>query len=316
MNIYKQIFKVIKKYDTIVIARHIGADPDALGSQFALKEIILKTFPNKKVYAVGNPASRFKFFGNNEKIDNIDTTKGLLIVLDTPDIKRIDGVSLNNFEYVIKIDHHPIIDKYANIELIDEDSCSTSQLILEFIFNNKIEINKEIGEKLYLGIVGDTDRFLHDYTSSKTFSLVTRLLEETNIDFTSLYKVLYQRPISEIRFEGYIYQNLILTENGVAYIKITDRKLKEFGVDSAAAGNMINDLKFVNEIIVWVFLTEDIKSNLIRANIRSVGPYINDVATKFGGGGHKYASGVKLKTWDDSDKLINELDQLVKIYKN
>lgn len=316
MNIYKQIFKVIKKYDTIVIARHIGADPDALGSQFALKEIILKTFPNKKVYAVGNPASRFKFFGNNEKIDNIDTTKGLLIVLDTPDIKRIDGVSLNNFEYVIKMDHHPIIDKYANIELIDEDSCSTSQLILEFIFNNKFEINKEIGEKLYLGIVGDTDRFLHDYTSSKTFSLVTRLLEETNIDFTSLYKVLYQRPISEIRFEGYIYQNLILTENGVAYIKIIDRKLKEFGVDSAAAGNMINDLKFVNEIIVWVFLTEDIKSNLIRANIRSVGPYINDVATKFGGGGHKYASGVKLKTWDDSDKLINELDELVKNYKN
>lgn len=316
MNIYKQIFKVIKKYDTIVIARHIGADPDALGSQFALKEIILKTFPNKKVYAVGNPASRFRFFGNNEKIDNIDTTKGLLIVLDTPDIKRIDGVSLNNFEYVIKIDHHPMIDKFANIELIDENSCSTSQLILEFVFNNKIEINKEIGEKLYLGIVGDTDRFLHDYTSPKTFSLVTRLLEETNIDFTSLYKVLYQRPISEIRFEGYIYQNLTLTENGVAYIKITDRKLKEFGVDSAAAGNMINDLKFVNEIVVWVFLTEDIKSNLIRANIRSVGPYINDVAAKFGGGGHKYASGVKLKTWDDSDKLINELDNLVKNYKS
>ena len=157
-----------------------------------------------------------------------------------------------------------------------------------FIFNNKIEINKEIGEKLYLGIVGDTDRFLHDYTSSKTFSLVTRLFEDTNIDFTSLYKVLYQRPISEIRFEGYIYQNLILTENGVAYIKIIDRKLKEFGVDSAAAGNMINDLKFVNEIIVWLFLTEDIKSNLIRANIRSVGPYINDVATKFDGGGHRY----------------------------
>lgn len=316
MNIYKQIFKIIKKYNTIVIARHIGADPDALGSQFALKDIILKLFPEKKVYAVGNPASRFKFFGNNEKLDNIDTTKGLLIVLDTPDIKRIDGVSLDNFEYVIKIDHHPIIDKYANIELIDDTACSTSQLILEFVFNNKIEINKEIGEKLYLGIVGDTDRFLHDYTSTKTFYLVNKLLEETKIDFTSLYKFLYQRPISEIRFEGYIYQNLTLTENGVAYIKITDKKLKEFGVDSAAAGNMINNLKFVNEIIVWVFLTEDIKSNLIRANIRSVGPYINEIATKFGGGGHKYASGVKLKTWEDSDKLINELDELVKNYRS
>ena len=314
-NIYKQIYKEIKKYDTVVIARHIGADPDALGSQFALKDIILSLFPDKKVYAVGNPASRFKFFGSNEKIDDVNTTKGLCIVLDTPDIKRIDGANLNNFESVIKIDHHPFIEKYGNIEYIDDEACSTSQLILEFAFSNKITLNKEVGEKLYLGIVGDTDRFLHDYTTPRTFELVTRLLEETKIDFTSLYKTLYQRPIAEVRFEGYIYQNLTLTENGVAYIKLTDKIMKEYGVDSAAAGNMINDLKFVNEILVWIFLSEDIKSNLIRANIRSVGPYVNDTATTFGGGGHKYASGAKLKTWEDADKLVNSLDELAKNYK-
>lgn len=316
MNIYKQIYKQIKKYDIIVIARHIGADPDALGAQFALKNIIINLFPNKKVYAVGNPASRFKFFGNNDKIDDINTSKALLIVLDTPDIKRIDGANIENFEYVIKIDHHPFIEKYANIELIDDAACSTSQMILEFVFTNKIILNKEIGEKLYLGIVGDTDRFLHDYTSPKTFELVTRLLNETEIDFTALYKILYQRPLVEVRFEGYIYQNLNITENGVAYIKITDKTMKEYGVDSAAAGNMINDLKFVTEIIVWVFLSEDIKSNLIRANIRSVGPYVNDIATKFNGGGHKYASGAKLKTWEEADNLIEALDNLTKEYKN
>lgn len=315
-NVYKQIYKEIKKYDTIVIARHIGADPDALGAQFALKDIILSLFPNKKVYAVGNPASRFRFFGSNDKIDDVNTTKGLCIVLDTPDIKRIDGANINNFESVIKIDHHPFIEKYGNIEYIDDEACSTSQLILEFAFNNKINLSKEVGEKLYLGIVGDTDRFLHDYTTPRTFELVTRLLEETNIDFTSLYKTLYQRPMAEVRFEGYIYQNLSLTENGVAYIKLTDKVMKEYGVDSAAAGNMINDLKFVNEILVWVFLSEDIKSNLIRANIRSVGPHVNDTATTFGGGGHKYASGAKLKTWEDADKLVNALDELAKNYKN
>ena len=314
-NIYKQIYKEIKKYDTIVIARHIGADPDALGAQFALKDIILNLFPNKKVYAVGNPASRFKFFGSNDKIEDVNTTKGLCIVLDTPDIKRIDGANINNFESVIKIDHHPFIEKYGNIEYIDDEACSTSQLILEFAFSNKINLSKEVGEKLYLGIVGDTDRFLHDYTTPKTFDLVTKLLEETKIDFTSLYKLLYHRPMSEVRFEGYIYQNLTLTDNGVAYIKLTDKVMKEYGVDSAAAGNMINDLKFVDEIIVWVFLSEDVKSNLIRANIRSVGPYVNDTATMFGGGGHKYASGAKLKSWDDGDNLINALDLLVKDYK-
>ena len=315
MNIYKQIYKKIKEYNIIVIARHIGADPDALGSQFALKSIILNLFPDKKVYAVGNPASRFKFFGSQDKIDDINTNKALCIVLDTPDIKRIDGANINNFEYVIKIDHHPIIDKYANIDVIDDNACSSSQLILEFANANKIKIDKESAEKLFLGIVGDTDRFLHDYTSPTTFRLVTKLLNDTNIDFTKLYSYLYQRPITEVRFEGYIYQNLTLTDNGVAYIKLTDKLMKEYGVDSAAAGNMINDLKFVNEIIVWVFLSEDVKSSLIRANIRSVGPYINDVATKYGGGGHKYASGVKLKSWNDADNLINDLDDITKKYK-
>lgn len=315
MNTYKEILKQIKKYDTIVIARHIGADPDALGSQFGLKSIILNLFPNKKVYAVGNPASRFKFFGILDKLDDIDISNALLIVLDTPDIKRIDGVNISDFKYIIKIDHHPIIDKYANIEYIDDDACSTCQLILEFVFENKIKLNKDIGEKLYLGIVGDTDRFLHDYTSNKTFELVSRLLKETNIDFTSLYKYLYQRPLAEVKFEGYIYNNLTLTDNGVAYIKITDKTMKEYGVDSAAAGNMINDLKFVNEIIIWIFLSEDIKSNLIRANIRSVGPYINEVASNYGGGGHKYASGAKLKTWEEADNLIKDYDNLLKGYK-
>ena len=315
MNIYKQIYKKIKEYNIIVIARHIGADPDALGSQFALKSIILNLFPDKKVYAVGNPASRFKFFGSQDKIDDVNTNKALCIVLDTPDIKRIDGANINNFEYVIKIDHHPIIDKYANIEVIDDNACSSSQLILEFANANKIKIDKESAEKLFLGIVGDTDRFLHDYTSPTTFRLVTKLLNDTNIDFTKLYSYLYQRPITDVRFEGYIYQNLTLTDNGVAYIKLTDKLMKEYGVDSASAGNMINDLKFVNEIIVWVFLSEDVKSGLIRANIRSVGPYINDIATKYGGGGHKYASGVKLKSWNDADNLINDLDDITKKYK-
>ncbi len=315
MNNYKQVYKIIKKFEIIVIARHIGADPDALGAQFALKNIISRLFPNKKVLAVGNPASRFKFFGNSDKIEEHDVSKALCIVLDTPDIKRIDGVNINNFKYVIKIDHHPFIEKFGDIEIIDDEACSTSQLILEFAFTNKIILAKEEGERLYLGIVGDTDRFLHDYTTPKTFELVSKLLDMTKINFTSLYKILYQRPMAEIRFQGYIYQNLTLTDNGVAYIKLTDKVMKEYGVDSAAAGNMINDLKFVNEIIVWVFLSEDIKSNLIRVNIRSVGPYINDIATKYGGGGHKYASGVKLSSFEDADKLIEELDELVKKFK-
>lgn len=315
-NIYKKIYKEIKKYQTIVIARHIGADPDALGSQFALKEMISNKFPKKNVYAIGSPSNRFKFMGILDKLEEIDFSSTLLIILDTPDIKRID-IPNNLEDYVnkIKIDHHPFVDEYANIELIDDNASSTSQLILEFALKNHLKLTENIGKNLYLGIVSDTGRFMHDYTSQKTFELVNILLKKTNINFTSLYEPLYMRPLPEIRFQGYIYENMQITDNGTAYIKITEDLLKKYEVDTASAGNIISELKCVNEILVWIFLTEDKKSNLIRANIRSRGPIINKIAAIYGGGGHKFASGARLTSWNQADDLIEDLDKISKEYK-
>lgn len=312
--LFKKIYKQIKKYNTIVIARHIGADPDALGSQIALRELIKNNFPYKSVYAIGSPSNRFKFMGSLDKIEKLNYNETLLIVLDTPDIKRIDGININDYKNIIKIDHHPFIEKYAEIELIDEEASSSCQLILEFIFRNRLKIDTSIAHNLYLGIVSDTGRFMHDYTSKNTFELVTKLLKKTNIGFTSLYEPLYMRPLSEIKFQGYIFENIKLTTNGVGYIKITDELLKEYNVDSASAGNIISELKYVNEMLVWVFLTEDKKVNLIRANIRSRGPVINEVASKYGGGGHKFASGARLTSWDQAENLINDLDMVAKSY--
>lgn len=310
---FKQIKKQIKKYDNIFIARHIGADPDALGSTIALRELIKEKYKNKSVYAIGTSANRFKFMGNLDKVENVPKNS-LLIVLDTPDLKRIDGADINEFDFIIKIDHHPFIEKYANIEYIDDTASSTCQIILEFIYTCHYKLNKSIAEKLYLGIASDTNRFLYDYTTVKTFELVTKMLKETKINFSSLYESLYCKPLSEVKLQGYIYQNMIVTENGVAYIKITDALIKEFGIDSASAGNMINNLNYVNEILVWIFLSEDVKSNVIRANIRSRGPVINEVASHYGGGGHKFASGARLADWDLADKLIASLDELTKKY--
>ena len=314
MKLFKEIYKQIKKYDNIVIARHIGADPDALGSQFALKELIKENFSEKNVYAVGATASKFRFMGVLDKPMDLNLEETLLIVLDTPDKKRIDGIEeLEEYGYIIKIDHHPFVEEYANIEYIEECS-STSQLIFKFVLENKLKMTKKIAENIYLGIIGDTDRFLHDYTTNETFELVSKLLNLSNIDFTNLYSSIYSRPISEIKFEGYIYQNLELTKNNVAYIKLTDEIQKKFEVDSASAGNMINNLKYVNEILVWVFFSEDVKMNVIKANIRSRGPIINEIASKYGGGGHKYASGARLKSWTDVDNLIKDLDEITSKY--
>lgn len=314
-NKYKRIYNTIKKYDTIVIARHVGADPDALGSSIGLRESIKKTFPKKQVYAVGFPTSKFRYMGVLDHFTEDMYENSLLIVTDTPDKKRVDGVDPTRFKETIKIDHHPFIETFCSYEWIDENASSASEMIIDLINNTKLVMDADVAKLLYLGLVSDTDRFLFQTTSPKTFHLVANLIEQTKIHISEIYPNLYTRPYKEIKFQGYIANNLTVTKNGLAYIKITDDILKEYQVDVATGGNLINNFNFIDEVIVWTILTEDKNNQVIRVSMRSRGPVINDTASKFNGGGHKYASGAKLNTFEEGEKLIEALDKVCSIYR-
>ena len=168
----EEILKLINKYNKIIIARHIGGDPDALGSTFALKEIIKNNFQNKEVYVTGTPISKFKFFGIHDKINNEIIKDSLLIVLDTPDIKRIDGVDIKEFDNIIKIDHHPELDFYTDYKIIDALSSSTCELIAKLCFKLNFSIPTKAAENLFMGIVADTNRFLFQCSSYETYSII------------------------------------------------------------------------------------------------------------------------------------------------
>ena len=314
MNIYKKIYKEIKKHNKIVLARHIGPDPDALGSTLGLKEIILNTFPKKQVYAVGTPAAKHKYIGQLDTFDESMYDDSLLIVLDTPDIKRVDGLDPTIFKRKIKIDHHPTVDKYCDIECVDDEASSASQLVMELVFNTPLKLNKEAAEKLYIGLISDTNRFLYSYTTDKTFSLVSRLLKETNIDITNIYKNIYLMPIKEKRLQAYVIQNMNLTDNKLGYLIIDQDKLDELGTDAATMTNIVNFLNYTEEMIVWVVCAYDKNMEIIRASIRSRGPVINTTAAKFNGGGHAYASGARLKDSNEVNMMINELNKVCEEY--
>lgn len=314
--VIKRIFKKIKQYDNIIIARHTSPDPDAIASEISLRDAIRLTFPKKKVIAVGATVSKFKYYGNLDKLDEkMFEEDTLLIALDVPNKTRIDGLDITKVTEMFKIDHHPSEEDFGECDWVDETSSSTCQMIIELVLTTPIKYDRKIAENLFLGVVSDSERFLISYTTPKTFMLVGKLLEKTGIDFTSLYSYLYERNIDEIRFHGYISENLITTENGLAYIEISNDILKKYNVDSATPSNMINDFSNIKDIYIWTFITYDEKNALYKINIRSKGPVINDVATKYGGGGHKMASGIRLKDKSVIPKLLEDLDNEGRKYK-
>lgn len=309
---FKKIYKEIKKYNTIVIARHIGVDPDALASQLALKESIKLSFPNKNVYAVGNGSSKFSYMGKLDKLEDYENF--LLIVLDTPDKKRIDFRDYSKANNIIKIDHHPFIEDFGGLEYIDDKASSTSEILMELLQKTKLKCNNEIAKLLYYGLVSDSNRFLFDSSTSKTFNLVSTYLAKYPLKLSDIYTNLYLRPLKEVRLEGYISLNMKVTENGVAYIILTNDIITKFKADSASAGNMINDFNFIDEVLVWIIVTEDMKNENVRVNIRSRGPAINKIAEKYNGGGHTLASGARLSTLEEAESLISDIDYATEIY--
>ena len=311
---YNKIIEKIKEYNNIIIARHKGVDPDALCSQFALKESIKLTYPDKNVIAVGTGSTKFLGFGKLDKLENFE--KPLLIVADTPDRDRVDYIDLVSADYSIKIDHHPFVEKFCDYELVDETKTSVCEIIMDMIFNSELCCNDYIAELLYMGIASDSNRFLFNSCTYETFGGISRLLKEYNVDLNNAYNKLYLRPLSEVRLEGYISLNMKVTENGLGYVIINNDVINEFGVDSASAGNMINDFNFIKEVLVWVTITEDVKNKQYRISIRSRGPEIKNVAEKHNGGGHKMASGVRTKSLDDAMLVVHDLDILLSKYNN
>lgn len=310
---FRKIYKAIKKYDNIVIARHIGVDPDAMASQIGLRDAILETFPKKNVYAVGSGGGKFSYLGKLDHYEG-DFKNTLLIIVDTPDKKRVDCSNIDDFSYKIKIDHHPYVEKFCDLEYIDDKSSSACQIIMEMIYKTKLKANKEIMQKLYQGLVSDTNRFMFNNTTANTFSIVSRVVKDYDLSVFELHSDLYMRPLNEVRLQGYMAQNMKVTEHGVGYIKITEDVLDTFHADVASGGNMINNFNYIEEVLVWLAITEDVKNDIIKINIRSRGPIINTIAERYNGGGHKMASGAKVSTMDEAECLIQDLDYACQEY--
>ena len=315
-EMYKKIIKIIKKYDKIVLARHISPDPDAIASQIALRDSIKLTFPNKEVYSVGAGVHKFKYLGALDKPDLSTLTNSLLIVLDVPNFYRVDGINGLEYDAILKIDHHPAEDIVGDVDWTDSTKSSTCEMIAELLLYSPLAMDTKIAEDLYVGMVFDSDRFLLPNTSAETLKTAYELVKTSNINFVNLYDNLYERSINEEKFRAYLINNIEITENRFGFIFVPSEDLKKFNVEPTSVSNQVNDFYFIKELMCWMFVVYDERNDIYKANIRSRGPVINEVATKYNGGGHKFASGCRTSDYKVIEALAKDLDATCKKYND
>ncbi|KHE67464.1 bifunctional oligoribonuclease/PAP phosphatase NrnA, partial [Halobacillus sp. BBL2006] len=205
----ESIAQSIKDYSTIIIHRHVRPDPDAYGSQAGLAEMIKGSFPDKQVYITGEGEPSLDFLSTMNRIPDEAYKGALVIVCDTANQARIDDQRYEKGDKLIKIDHHPEVDCYGDIQWVDTTSSSTCEMIYQLYLQNRNEgfsMNKKAARLIYAGIVGDTGRFLFPSTTEKTLSYAAELVN-FSFDRRELYNEMYKTPLHVAKLKGYILQN-------------------------------------------------------------------------------------------------------------
>ncbi|AVM71290.1 bifunctional oligoribonuclease/PAP phosphatase NrnA [Streptococcus mutans] len=310
MTAFKTILAKIKAYDTIIIHRHMKPDPDALGSQVGLKEMITSNFPQKTVKVTGYNEPSLSWLAQMDDVSDKDYEGALVIVVDTANRPRIDDQRYLNGNFLIKIDHHPDEDHYGDLSYVDTKASSASEIITDFALQNQLKLSDQAARLLYAGILGDTGRFLYPATTSKTFIIASELLKY-DFDFAALARQMDSFSYKIAKLQAYVFENLEIDKNGAARIILSQKILKKFNLTDAETSAIVSSPGKIDTVQVWAIFVEQADGHY-RVRLRSKSTVINEVAKRHAGGGHPLASGANSYSLAENEDIYQELKNLLK----
>ena len=305
---YKELLNKIKEYRNICIYRHIRPDGDAVFSQFALYNFIKDNFKDKHVEMIGTMEYDLMPYKNTVKDDFIK--KSLVIVLDTASRGRVDDLSYEKGNFIIKIDHHPETDPYGNINYVDDKCASTTELIAKILYSkefNKYTLSKDVCMYLYSGILTDSNCFSTSSTSSNTLLYASKLCNDGEFDISALNNYLFDLDVDRYKNISILRNELVVEEN-VGYVIANKQLLNRLKMNQNDAKNAIDEFNHIKGLRIWAIYAYNLETKLYDASIRSNTKYtINTLCAKYNGGGHKNACGVKNLTLKQVKSMIEEL---------
>ena len=302
-----EILEKIKEYETILIHRHKNPDPDALGSQAGLRAILRENFPKKRIFAVGYDEPTLTYLAEMDTVELAENEKYLSIVCDTANTPRIDDDRWKVADFLIKIDHHPNDDAYGNLLLVEPDRSSASEIIADFAFEVGLRLDAEAARLLYGGIIGDTGRFLYPATSPNTLSVAARLATY-DFDRPALGREMSSFDMKVARLQGFVYENMEVSENGAARVLLTQEILKKFELRDAETSSIVGIPGNIRDIHSWAIFVEQ-EDGHFRVRMRSKVVPINEIAKRHDGGGHALASGANSYSLAENEQIWQELQE-------
>lgn len=306
-----EIYEIINNSNSILLLAHESPDGDAIGSVMAFYHMLKNM--NKDVDAVvpEMPESFLFLDSINEVLEKSDKEYDLAIVVDCATKERIGQIN-NEFSRCKKsivIDHHMSNISYGDINHVEENVAACCQVIYYLFKDWKVNITNEIGEALTVGMLTDTSGFRNNDTDKFTFLMAAELADK-GIDIHKIYYlVLSKKSMAQYLLMKMTLDRLELICDGkIAFSYISEEDMANVGAKMGDHEGLVDLGRNVGGVEVSIFMREC--ADCYRISLRSNGLVnVNNIAQKFGGGGHKMAAGIKTSGNFKETKanIINEI---------
>jgi phosphoesterase RecJ-like protein len=315
----EEITGIIRQADNFVLMTHLHPDGDALGSLFALADILEGM--GKKVFRyLEDPVTHLYDFlpgchlGQTELAALqafVAAAQGNIaaISLDCGDCDRLgrEKRELLNLHPFLVIDHHHGHREFGDYRWLDSHRSSTGEMVYELAMELDVTLSYTAAFNIYVAISTDTGSFRYENTSPRTLLIAAELVK-CGVRPEEVAGYVYDNfTLQRLRLMEQVLASLeLLASDQLAFIMVTNKMLADCGAMPEDTEGFINYPRALRTVKVAAFLKE-MREGGVSVSLRAKGGCdVAEVAAGFGGGGHRNAAGFRFP-----DKGMQEVRKLV-----
>ena len=293
---------------------HIRPDGDAIGSAVALYLGLNKIGVKTDVYCADNIPEKFSFIKSTLNFKRVlDTEYSALVAVDSAEITRLGDFAevFYNHKNTYNIDHHVSNTRYAKINYV-EDNASNSENVLKLAQLLNVQIDSEIANLLFMGILTDTGGFKHKNVKEETLLRAGQLIG-LGADGNSIYYHCFTKQSKERAKLFALATSRIryFLEDRFAVLSIFLKDFEDTGAKPEDTEGFIDFVMGIDCVEVGACVMQ-MQNDKYKISFRAKNTDVNAVAGVFGGGGHVLASGCQIS--GDYEEVIDKIRYAVKTH--
>lgn len=293
-------------HEKFVLASHAHTDGDDLGSMLALYELLMQAGKQAVPVALGGVPASLRFLPNQSAVlegvpgQFLDADAVVLFGCYAPhrtEVAWIVGAARAGIP-VLNVDHHHDNSRYGEVALVDEEKSSVAEVVYDFFVSMGTAINANIAKCLLTGMLTDTGSFMHANTKASTLNAAGQLMKSgARVD--SIRNLMVSgRDVKSLRAWGRALENTTInTVNQAAVCALTAEDLADLEpLPEDVFVGFVDTLNTIPDVKFALFARQDgehIKGSIRSDEFKNVDVF--KIAQLFGGGGHRLASGFKVK---------------------